>query len=108
MSRRQTLAEEQRAALPEILNLLDLDRAKLSVRVLASLAQRFHSLPYRERTDEATLKERLKLALLCLQALSRQESLDTISKSPELIDSVKKLQWVTHSLVHPDVSGSEK
>lgn len=91
----------QQDVLPEILKLLGLQSARLSPKEQVSLSERLHSMPYKDRFDAAVLYEHLRLALMCIEAVSRDESKSTISKDGELMEMVQRLNVATQTLQRP-------
>ncbi|EKD97970.1 MAG: hypothetical protein ACD_23C00648G0002 [uncultured bacterium] len=99
MSRCQTLAPVQQAALPAILNILGLANAKLKQTELKSLCNIYNSVPYDHRTDSQILASNLELAQLGIRALSRAETMKTISESPALQKMVQELLSTVQTLL---------
>jgi len=97
-SNHKTLTDGQQVALPEILSLLGLQYARLSSKEQMSLCERLHSVPYKDRSDAGVLHERLKLALMCVEAMSRDESKNAISKDGGLVEMLQRLKVAVQTL----------
>jgi hypothetical protein len=95
----ESLTEGQKAALSGILTLLGLEQAELTPGQLKLLCDRFYSMPYEDRKDGRLVSAQLEVAMLCLRAGSRAESLATIAGSPALIETVKDMQAVIGGLL---------
>lgn len=99
MSRRPTLTPVQHAALQAPLDLLGLSNAKLTQTELKSLCNIYNSVPYDHRTDVHILASNLELAQLGIRALSRAETMQTISGSPALQKMVQGLLSTVQALL---------
>jgi hypothetical protein len=95
----ESLTEGQKAALSGILTLLGLEQAELTPGQLKLLCDRFYSMPYEDRKDGRLVSAQLEVAMLCLRAGSRAESMATIADSPELVETVKDMQAVVNGLL---------
>lgn len=100
MNTRQTISEDQRIALNEILELLGLEQAsELHIDDQIALCHRFHSFPHASRTNVKAIGKQLDLAELCLQALSRSEVKATIAKSKVLQSKLEDIYTTVEVLL---------
>ncbi len=95
----QKLTPGQRAALPPILSLLNLEGAELTPGECESICNVYFSVPYEHRKDGQLLAGYLELVMLSLRAICRAESFDTIGNSPALIGMVKDLSLTVQQLL---------
>ena len=99
MIRRPTLTDGQCEALPGILALLGLTDANLSPAQQASLCRLFHSIPYKDRFDEFSIRHHLYVSLQCVNAVGREETQTTIALSEPLQEAVLVLRRAADSLL---------
>jgi hypothetical protein len=105
---RNTLTEGQPEALPEILRLLGLEQAKLTQSERIGLCERFHSIPYQNRTDDAIVSSRLQLLTLVSEALSRGEVKATIRSSAALAEQARIAAFWAATLIPETDSGGKE
>jgi hypothetical protein len=99
MSHRPTLTDGQREALPGILALLGLADAKLSPAEQASLCRLFHSIPYKDRFDDFSIRHHLYVSLQCVNAVGREETQTTIALNDPLQEAALGLRRAVDSLL---------
>jgi hypothetical protein len=92
------LTPDRVEALGYIKEMLGLERKKLTNAEEWSLLDKYHSVPYPHRLDPALLAPSLELILCSLRAVSRSESIATISESLDLINLVKEIQNVLNTI----------